>query len=118
MPVLILVAALPWTDAAFPYVWYATMGISMYLLIPLLINVHRELFMRPTDGANDNASGVAAMLGVLDIIVPDEEVDSMGQPSPSCASPRSLRRRMWCPMARSSRTPGSDSGAGSDGASR
>ena len=32
--------------------------------------------MRPVDGANDNASGVAAMLGVMERIVPEpEEMD-------------------------------------------
>jgi len=86
-PVLILIAALPWTSSAFPYLWYATMVISMYLLIPLLINVHRELFMHPTDGANDNASGVAAMLEVLDIIVPDEDVDPLGTTQPITRRP-------------------------------
>jgi hypothetical protein len=87
VPVLILIAALPWTSAAFPYLWYGTMAIAMYLLIPLLVNVHRELFMSPTDGANDNASGVAAMLRVLDIIVPDDELDAMGATQPIVRKP-------------------------------
>jgi hypothetical protein len=93
VPVLILIAALPWTQAAFPYLWYATMVISMYLLIPLLINVHREFFMHPTDGANDNASGVAAMLGVLDIVVPDEVVEALGATQPITRGPEAAAQQ-------------------------
>ena len=87
VPILIFVAALPWTSGAFPYLWYATMVIALYLLIPLVINVHRELFMSFTDGANDNASGVAAMMSVLDIIVPDDELDAMGSTQPIVRKP-------------------------------
>lgn len=57
--------------------WYVLLVPAAYLLIPLFINVHRELFMRPTPGANDNASGVAVMLGVMERLVPepsDEDV--------------------------------------------
>ncbi len=71
VPVLILADALPFTSAADPYLWYATMAFSAYLLVPTLINAHRELFMHATDGANDNASGVAAMLGVMEQVVPE-----------------------------------------------
>jgi hypothetical protein len=91
VPALILIAALPWTSAAFPYLWYATMVIATYLLIPLLINVHRELLMSPTDGANDNASGVAAMLGVLDIVVPADELMSRGATQPIVQGPAAAR---------------------------
>lgn len=74
VPVLILADNLSFTAAADPYLWYATLALAAYLLIPLLINVHRELFMQSTDGANDNASGVAAMLGVLDAFIPEPEL--------------------------------------------
>ena len=73
-PVLILAMATPWTVAARPYLWYATMVVAGYLLIPLLINVHREIMMPFVDGANDNASGVAAMLGVLHNLVSEPEM--------------------------------------------
>jgi hypothetical protein len=56
-----------------PWGWYVTLVPAAYLLIPLLINVHRELLMRYTPGANDNASGVAAMLGVLERLVPEPD---------------------------------------------
>ena len=49
------------------------MAVSAYLLVPLVINAHRELFMKFVDGANDNASGVAAMLSVMETIVPAAE---------------------------------------------
>ena len=73
VPVLILADNLPFTSKADPYLWYATLVLAAYLLVPLLINVHRELFMPFTDGANDNASGVAALLGVLDAFIPEPE---------------------------------------------
>ena len=72
-PVAILITALPWTRDWRPYTWYGTLAVCAYLLVPLLINIHRELFMHPTDGANDNASGVAAMLGILEQTVPEPE---------------------------------------------
>jgi hypothetical protein len=71
VPFMIFANLLPQTEPADPYLWYATMVVSAYLLVPLLINVHRELFMAATPGANDNASGVAAMLGVMEAVVPE-----------------------------------------------
>ncbi len=70
VPVMIFAMALSITAPAEPWLWYATMVVSAYLLVPLVINVHRELFMKFVDGANDNASGVAAMLSVMEQIVP------------------------------------------------
>jgi hypothetical protein len=73
-PVLIVAMATPWvTLTAETYLWYATMVVAAYLLIPLFINVQRELMMPFVDGANDNASGVAAMLGVLNNLVSEPE---------------------------------------------
>jgi hypothetical protein len=75
VPVLIalrmLATMLPFGSAIEPWGWYVTLVPAAYLLIPLLIDVHRELFMHFTPGANDNASGVAAMLGVLERLVPE-----------------------------------------------
>lgn len=39
---------------------------TLYMLIPILLLLHRELFGRYVQGAADNASGVAAMLGVAE----------------------------------------------------
>lgn len=78
-PVLILVMALPFDflSALDPWLWYATMVVAGYLLIPTVINIHRELFMPFVDGANDNASGVAAMLGVMERLVPAPDATSL-----------------------------------------
>jgi hypothetical protein len=76
-PVAILVLALPWTQDWRPYTWYAALAVCAYLIVPLLINLHRELLMHATDGANDNASGVAAMLGIMEQTVPEPEQRTM-----------------------------------------
>jgi len=72
-PVAIAIMALPWTQDWMPYTWYVTLAVPAYLVIPMAINVHRELFMHATDGANDNASGVAAMLGIMERTVPEPD---------------------------------------------
>lgn len=78
-PVFILVMALPLKFLAVldPWLWYVTMVVAGYLLIPTVINIHRELFMPFVDGANDNASGVAAMLGVMERLVPAPDANSL-----------------------------------------
>ena len=75
VPAIIFIMALPWTASWSPYGWYVTLAVAAYLLAPLLINLHRELFMKAVDGANDNASGVAAMLGVMELTVPEPEAE-------------------------------------------
>ena len=50
------------------WVWIATLVVCGYLLIPLTLMVHRERYMDYTPGANDNASGVVAMLALMDKI--------------------------------------------------
>lgn len=77
VPVLILLMALPFTASLDPWIWYVTMAVSAYLLVPLVINVHRELFMPFVAGANDNASGVAAMLGVMQALVPAPDANTL-----------------------------------------
>jgi hypothetical protein len=76
-PVFILLMALPFTASAEPWLWYVTMLVSVYLVVPLVINVHRELFMPLVPGANDNASGVAAMLGVMERLVPAPDANTL-----------------------------------------
>ncbi len=74
VPVLVAISLLPWLKAfRATWSWYVILAASAYLLVPLLINVHRELFMKHTDGANDNASGVAAMLGVMERVTPEPD---------------------------------------------
>jgi hypothetical protein len=53
-------------------VWIATLAVCAYMLVPLTIMVHREASMDYTPGANDNASGVAAMLALMDKVTEDE----------------------------------------------
>lgn len=77
VPMMILLMALPFTAVLDPWIWYATMAVSAYLIVPLLINVHRELFMPFVAGANDNASGVAAMLGVMEGLVPAPDIATL-----------------------------------------
>jgi hypothetical protein len=91
VPVLLLVDALPFLGALDPYVWYLTLAVAAYLLVPLLINVHRELFMGATDGANDNASGVAALLGVLDAVLPLDELSTSMPTQPFRRTPEVAR---------------------------
>jgi len=60
-----------------PWAWYVMLVPAAYLLVPLLINVHRELFMKFSPGANDNASGVAALLGVMERLVPEPDATAL-----------------------------------------
>lgn len=74
IPLVLFVAGMPWPLPELrTYLWWLALVFAAYLLIPLLINVHRELFMPYVDGANDNASGVTAMLGVLHNLVSEPE---------------------------------------------
>lgn len=77
IPVLAAVRLLPFVHAFEPWLWYVTLVPAIYLLMPLFISVHRELFMKYTPGANDNASGVAAMLGVLERLVPEPDAAAL-----------------------------------------
>ena len=73
VPVLIAIGLLPFVSRFEPWAWYVTLAPAAYLLVPLLIDVHCELFMKYTSGANDNASGVAALLGLVDRLVPESD---------------------------------------------
>lgn len=73
VPVLIALRLLGARLPIEPWGWYVTLVPAAYLLIPLLINAHRELFMPFSPGANDNASGVAALLGVMERLVPEPD---------------------------------------------
>lgn len=54
------------------WVWIATIVAGTYLLVPFVLMAHRERSMDYTPGANDNASGVAAMLALMDKMSEDE----------------------------------------------
>ncbi|MDI6712895.1 MAG: hypothetical protein QMD96_06625 [Anaerosomatales bacterium] len=59
-----------------PVVWYAALAAAAALLLPLAVRLH-ALIAAPVDGANDNASGVAALIGVMERIVPEPETSTM-----------------------------------------
>lgn len=58
------------------WVWIATLVTCAYMLIPMTIMIHREAALDVTPGANDNASGVAAMLGLMDKMSEQESMTS------------------------------------------
>ena len=80
VPITVAASAFPATEAAQPWLWYATLAVAAYLLAPLFVAVHRQLFARPVDGANDNATGVATMLGVMETVVPEPEAGFVPKP--------------------------------------
>lgn len=75
VPALILIGRVPYLKRFGLVPWYVTLVPAAYLLVPLFINVHRELLMHATPGANDNASGVAALLTVMERLVPEPDAD-------------------------------------------
>ncbi|MBC7264641.1 MAG: M28 family peptidase [Chloroflexi bacterium] len=48
--------------------WLVQVACALYLTVSVLIMVHRELFMKHTPGANDNASGVAVLLAAAETL--------------------------------------------------
>lgn len=73
VPAVLLIGALPFARKLQPWSWYAALVLAAGLLAPLFFELQRQLAGRATDGANDNASGVAAMLGVLAETVPETD---------------------------------------------
>lgn len=72
IPLLIIAMAIPATAAAEPWLWYVTMAFSAWLLVSFFAGIYRSV-SAPTDGANCNASGVAAMLSVMEAVVPEPD---------------------------------------------
>ncbi|MEW6203486.1 MAG: M28 family peptidase [bacterium] len=62
--------------------YYLIIAVALYLVFIILLLVHREIFGRHTHGANDNASGVAAMLETARIVSqsppPEKEILFVG----------------------------------------
>ncbi|HEY5506805.1 MAG TPA: hypothetical protein VIK83_04865, partial [Coriobacteriia bacterium] len=88
VPVLVavrmLLAMIPAAKVIEPWAWYLTLVPAVFLLIPLFVAVQSEIFARFSPGANDNASGVAALLGVFERLVPE--------PDASVSPARDIRR--------------------------
>ncbi|MRR11214.1 hypothetical protein EG835_01705, partial [bacterium] len=72
-PLVIAVGAMPFAVEWKPWTGYAALASAAFLLFPVFVLLHKELIARATDGANDNASGIAAMLGVMEATVPEPE---------------------------------------------
>lgn len=79
-PIVILIGLLPFAAEWKPWTGYAAIVAAAYLIVPLAIELHHELLGHVTDGANDNASGVAAMFGIMEATVPAEEGASRTRP--------------------------------------
>jgi len=71
--VVILFAAMPFAAGWKPWTAVVALVVGGAVIVPLVINLHRELLMHATDGANGNASGVAAMIGVMEATVPEPD---------------------------------------------
>jgi hypothetical protein len=63
---------LPWKPFPVIWMWYLTLVPAIWLLFPIVVVLHRELVMKASPGANADASGVAAMIGVVDRLIPDK----------------------------------------------
>jgi len=70
VPLLILIRALPPTADLMPATWYLTLAAAALVLFPLVVALQRELGGHAVEGANDNASGVATLLGVMEELAP------------------------------------------------
>ncbi|MHB1451033.1 MAG: M28 family peptidase [Coriobacteriia bacterium] len=65
--------ALPFASGWKPWAGYVAIVGAAVLLLPLAAGLQRLILGHATDGANDNASGVAAMLAVMEATVPESE---------------------------------------------
>jgi len=66
----IALTALPLAASWKPWAGYVAVVGAAVMLLPVAAAVQKELFSQAIDGANDNASGVAAMLAVMAATVP------------------------------------------------
>jgi hypothetical protein len=73
VPILAFITVLPLPKVALPWVWYLSMLVSTYLLFPLFVYVQGELAAPAVAGANENGSGIAALIAVADRLLPGNE---------------------------------------------
>ena len=69
----IALTALPFAASWKPWSGYVAVVGAIVMLVPVAAALQKELLSHATDGANDNASGVAAMLAVMAATVPEVE---------------------------------------------
>lgn len=72
MPVLLAVEA----ALNLRFVFYLTIPFAFYVLYATVLLIHRELFFKHVEGANDNASGVAVVLSLAEALASDAPVDT------------------------------------------
>lgn len=72
--------ALPFAADWKPWTGYVAIAGATVMLLPLATGLQRLLLGHATDGANDNASGVAAMLAVMEATVPESEAHQRRAP--------------------------------------
>lgn len=72
--VFLFIAAmfLPWKIGWEPWLWYLTLVPAVWLLFQIIVTLQRELVMKASPGANADASGVAALVGIVDRLIPDK----------------------------------------------
>jgi len=68
--VFILFGRMPFAAEWTPWIGYVTLLAGVYPLVFLVMTLYGEIAMQPGEGANHNASGVAALLGVMQATVP------------------------------------------------
>jgi hypothetical protein len=73
VPVLIIVQALPAARRFALLPWYLTLVPAVFLLLPLLVDLYDVLLAKATPGANDDATGLAALAGVMELLVPEPD---------------------------------------------
>lgn len=66
-------ASFPFASGWKPWSGYIAILGAAVMLVPLAAGLQRLILGHATDGANDNASGVAAMLAVMEATVPESE---------------------------------------------
>lgn len=69
-PLVILVGVMPFAAEWKPWTGYAALVAAAFLLVPLVMHIYSEIALPASEGANDNASGVATLLGVMQATVP------------------------------------------------
>lgn len=72
---LAFVARLAGWNLNWQMAWYLSLPFALYLLVTVALLAHREIFGRFTPGANDNASGVAVLLGVAGEYIKNPQKD-------------------------------------------
>lgn len=99
VPLFLLLYALPIPWIPEKWLWYAALAAGAVTALGMLVTLYREFVLRPVPGGNDNASGVASLLGCIEAIVPAAEGDLTGATQPMRAV--QVRQEAWTDGAES-----------------